>query len=150
MVVYVLHSKYGIHGVTWTQQQARTRSLELVDELKEKHFDHIAEVSFTPVELGPLEKPVEEYFGFRGLTNPDMIQAFVFLTSEIGELADKVVGLSGDWVRNNPQDKNDDVAGEVGDVLMMLTVTAANLGIDPIKAMFEKFERKGYDGSIQE
>lgn len=150
MVVFVLHSKYGIHGVAWTQQQARSRSLELVDELKNKHFDHIAEVNFTPVELGSLAGPVEDYFNFRELVDPDVFQAFMFLTSEIGELADKVVGLTGEWVRNNPQDKNDDVAGEIGDVLMMLTVTAAKLGIDPVKAMFDKFERKGYDGSIQE
>jgi len=150
MVVYVLHSKHGIHGVEWTQQSARKRSLEIVDELKTKHFDHIAEVQFSPVDLGGLSNPVGDYFSFRELTDPDMIQAFVFLTSEMGELADKLVGLYGDWVRNHPEDKNDDVAGEVGDVLMMLTVTAAKLGIDPIKAMFEKFERKGFDGSIQE
>mgnify|MGYP001310960742 CR=1 FL=1 len=90
---------------------------------------------------------VNGYFKFRNYKEPDTTQAFLFLTSEVGELADKLVHVqSEDWVRNHPENKNDDIAGEIGDVLMMLTKTAATLGLDPIDCMLEKMERKGFNG----
>ena len=90
-----------------------------------------------------LLKIVKQYYEFRGLTQPDNNQAFLFLTSEVGELADAVVASQADWVRNNP-DKNRSVSDEIGDVLMMLTVFANTMGIDPVEAMIEKMKRKGF------
>ena len=92
---------------------------------------------------------VNEYFQFRGYHDPDASQAFLFLASEVGELADKFVHGQASWVRNNPDAKNDDIAGEIGDVLMMLTKFAEKIGVDPIEAMLNKFERKGFkNGSL--
>ena len=45
---------------------------------------------------------VENYYAFRGLTQPDTNQAFLFLVSEIGELSDALVANQASWVRNNP------------------------------------------------
>jgi NTP pyrophosphatase (non-canonical NTP hydrolase) len=91
---------------------------------------------------------VNEYFQFRGYADPDATQALLFLTSEIGELADRFVHTQSKWVRNNPENKSDDVAGEIGDVLMMLTKFAERAGVDPIRAMLEKFKKKGFKGGL--
>lgn len=96
------------------------------------------------IDLPTLNKLVDSYFEFRGLKEPDTHQAFLFLTSEIGELADQLVQMDGDWVRNHPDRKIVNVAGEIGDVLMMLIKTAQKLGIDPLDAMVEKFISKGW------
>jgi len=86
---------------------------------------------------------VEKYYVFRGLTQPDANQAFLFLVSEVGELSDALVADQANWVRNNP-DRERQIPAEVGDILMMLTVFAATQGIDPIQAMLEKMKSKGF------
>ena len=86
---------------------------------------------------------VKNYYEFRGLTQPDTNQAFLFLVSEIGELSDALVANQASWVRNNP-DRERQIPAEIGDVLMMLTVFAATQGIDPIEAMLEKMRSKGF------
>lgn len=87
---------------------------------------------------------VQKYYQFRGLAQPDANQAFLFLTSEIGELADALVAGQGDWVRNNPgRERN--IPAEIGDVLMMLTVFAATQGVDPVEALKEKMRSKGFE-----
>jgi len=86
---------------------------------------------------------VKQYYEFRGLTQPDNNQAFLFLTSEVGELADAFVADQADWVRNNPN-KHRSVPDEIGDVLMMLTVFSITMGIDPVQAMIDKMKRKGF------
>ena len=88
---------------------------------------------------------VNEYFKFRGLHQPTTTQAFLFLVSEVGELGDKIVQKQSDkWVRNHPENKDDDIEGEIGDVLMMLTKVADTLGLDPFECMQKKFARKGF------
>ncbi len=93
---------------------------------------------------GDLIDTVKRYYEFRGLTQPDAAQAFLFLVSEVGELADAFVEQQAQWVRNNP-DRERDVQAEIGDVLMMLTVFAATQGIDPFEAMKNKMRKKGFD-----
>lgn len=90
------------------------------------------------------------YFMFRGLEMPNEAQAFQFLVSEVGELADALVSSAGKWVRNNPdQDRNPEM--EAGDVLMMLYVTMSRHGIDPLKGMIRKFQSKGFrDGAVHQ
>jgi NTP pyrophosphatase (non-canonical NTP hydrolase) len=87
---------------------------------------------------------VQQYYDFRGLSQPDANQAFLFLTSEIGELADALVAGQGEWVRNNPG-RERVIPAEIGDVLMMLTVFAATQGIDPVEALKEKMRSKGFE-----
>jgi len=90
-----------------------------------------------------LPEIVEKYFQFRNLTQPDANQAYLFLVSEIGELADAFVADQAAWVRNNPE-KERNVSDEIGDVLMMLTVFAMSQGIDPKQAMLDKMRSKGF------
>ena len=90
-----------------------------------------------------LTKIVKKYYQFRDLTEPDANQAFLFLTSEIGELADAFVADQAEWIRNNPGKKRS-ISDEVGDVLMMLTVFAMTQDIDPYHAMLEKMQAKGF------
>ena len=86
---------------------------------------------------------VQQYYAFRGLTQPDANQAYLFLVSEIGELADALVADQAQWVRNNP-DRERHIPSEIGDVLMMLTVFAVTQGVDPVNALKEKMEKKGF------
>lgn len=94
-------------------------------------------------EESKLVELVQAYYRFRGLTEPDANQALLFLVSEVGELADAFVEGQGAWVRNHP-DKERDIKDEIGDVLMMLTVFAHQLGVDPLDALKAKMERKGF------
>ena len=94
----------------------------------------------TPTSLVDL---VQQYYAFRGLTQPDPNQAFLFLVSEIGELADALVADQAQWVRNNP-DRERHIPSEIGDVLMMLTVFAATQGVDPVEALKDKMRKKGF------
>lgn len=97
----------------------------------------------TPVFMEPLSALVERYFKARGYQMPTAEQAFLFLTSEVGELADALVHAQSDgWVRNNERERK--IEGEIGDVMCMLIVTARQLGMDPIEVMLEKFRSKGF------
>ena len=86
---------------------------------------------------------VEKYYQFRGYAVPDAGQALLFLVSEMGELADAHVHTQADWVRNHARER--DVAGEVGDVMMMLTAYCMATGLDPVGAMLDKMRSKGFD-----
>ncbi len=105
-----------------------------------------AEKSLHPVEVSPLSLTVQRYFEYRGLKMPDRTEAFLFLTSELGELSDELVQEVGGWVRNNPKEKGKGIAPEAGDVLMMLLVFAMqpDTWFDPIEAMFAKMASKGF------
>ena len=99
-----------------------------------------------PVEIDSLKVPVMDYFAFRGYKVPDATQAFLFLVSEVGELADRLVqSQSAEWVRNHPEAKSVDPGPEIADVLMMLTALCNALGLNPIDQMFEKFKCKNFD-----
>lgn len=93
--------------------------------------------------MSELKDAILSYYKFRVLEMPNESQAFQFFVSEVGELADALVSSAGNWTRNNP-DREKDIEGEVGDVLMMLTVTMMERGIDPFEAMLKKFARKGF------
>jgi NTP pyrophosphatase (non-canonical NTP hydrolase) len=119
--------------ICWTQQAA------------EAHGSTGAEI--VRCEIDPLTVPVKEYFEYRGLKFPNAQEAFLFLTSELGELADELVSVVGGWVRNNPEGKGKGLLGEIGDVLMMLTMVCFALGLDPVACMFEKWAAKGFTGA---
>ena len=99
------------------------------------------------VTLGDIWK---EYKKFRGYKNPDGIQAFLWLVSEIGELAESLVEeQSDDWVRNHADKKAIKKAeswtnDEIADVLMMLTAVCAERNVDPIQCMLDKMKTKGF------
>jgi NTP pyrophosphatase (non-canonical NTP hydrolase) len=94
-----------------------------------------------------LRRLVDSYFDIRELAKPDTNEAMLFLTSEIGELADVIVGSQKKWVRNNKSKENIEdyigyIANEIGDVLMMLTVVAGTFDLDPVACMREKMIEK--------
>jgi NTP pyrophosphatase (non-canonical NTP hydrolase) len=94
-----------------------------------------------------LKRLVDSYFDNRGLAKPDTNEAMLFLTSEIGELADVIVGSQKKWVRNDKAKEDIEdyigyIADEIGDVLMMLTVVASTFNLEPITCMQNKMTRK--------
>jgi NTP pyrophosphatase (non-canonical NTP hydrolase) len=64
--------------------------------------------------------------------DPDVMDSYVFLVSEIGEVGDALLranfGHRGDYSRNHA--KQVDVAAELGDVFLMLCTLATTLGVD--------------------
>ena len=83
---------------------------------------------------------VIDYYNARDMPFPDATKALLFLTSEVGEVADAHVDKMGDWVRNNERERNE--AKEVGDVLFMLYVYAIAKGISPVHEMMKKMKEK--------
>jgi NTP pyrophosphatase (non-canonical NTP hydrolase) len=63
---------------------------------------------------------------------PDVMDSYVFLVSEIGEVGDALLrsnhGHRGDYVRNH--EKEAFLEGELGDVFLMFCTLATCLGID--------------------
>lgn len=89
-----------------------------------------------------LGERVERYYKFRELVTPDAGQALLFLVSEVGELADAHVHSQAEWVRNNERERN--VADEVGDCMLMLTAYCNAQGLDPVGCMLDKMAKKGF------
>lgn len=112
-------------------------------ELLAKKYEDDINVKVQEIELPPIIDAVRMYFDRRGLVYAvDPVDALMFLTSEIGELSDAIVHNRGEWVRNH--DKERDAGPEIGDVLMMLCVTADRLNTEPLDEMLKKFAKKGY------
>jgi len=158
MKVYGSNSSDGVTEVYWSKEGA---------------FEQPGDS--TVAEIEPLKWVVDEYFKFRKYKEPTAQEAFLFLVSEVGELAeaikenssfdhstrfmrqviddqislgkwaDGILAEQGGWVRNNDRIKTPDLSAEFGDVLMMLVKTAAKLNIDPVEAMFDKMEKKGWE-----
>jgi NTP pyrophosphatase (non-canonical NTP hydrolase) len=147
MKIYILMKNDTLISAHWNEGMALASLLEtdpsevINGGIRDDSIFWIARVNMDPV-----NDLVGDYFRHRNLVYPDTNQAFLFLVSEVGELADKLVHDQRNWVRNNPDTKDDDRAGEIADVLMMLAVLSETLGIDPIEAMQDKFNRKGYGG----
>ena len=139
MKAYIVMTGEGPRTVHWTRESAQA---EVVFGFKELNSNGWIEA----VDVASLTGLARDYFAFRGYKTPNPIQAFLFLASEVGELADRMVqAQSSDWVRNHPENKSGDPRGEIGDVLMMLTALCNALGLDPIEQMLEKFKAKGFD-----
>ncbi len=61
-----------------------------------------------------------------------------------GHYADQIVDIQAGWVRNSDRLRKQCLKDEIGDTQMMLTVFALILGIDPVGAMLDKMEKKGF------
>jgi len=89
---------------------------------------------------------IKEYYEKRKLTKPNFDNAMKFVQTEIAEVYELDLDRSGDWVRNNPQNKpqfnKEDLAEELGDAIMMLIVAGIAEDVDPIQALLDKMERK--------
>lgn len=123
------------------------REMENIREVDEVE-GLVRDYGISKIDFAPLSDLVNEYYEFRKLTNPNTEQSFLFLTSEIGELADAIVQNKAAWVRNNPDLKDGSdkkIREEAGDVLMMLVKTIENYYGDPVADMVKKFKKKGFD-----
>ena len=114
-----------------------------------------------------LMNKILEYYATRGLTWPTPQEAFLWVMSEVGEVADELMIATDDegkWVRNDKSKEGAErrrrakerFVEEVGDVIFMCLVTCMSLGswesdsdvgrsylvYDPIRAMCEKIDRK--------
>ena len=155
MKVYVNYSWGGFPEIYWTEAARNEENGDPLDG-----------------EIAPIENAVDEYFKYRAYKEPSAEDALLFLISEIGEMidaymekpdvplsmralvfnnvigagkaADDLLSEKQGWVRNNDRIKISDLSDEVGDVQMMLVKFASKLNIDPIEAMFEKMEKKGW------
>jgi NTP pyrophosphatase (non-canonical NTP hydrolase) len=123
--------------VHWTLRHAERNA----DNLRQTHDNVVVHET----EIDPLAWLVNAYFAFRGLTEPNADDALHFLASETGEVSDAFVEQKNKWVRNNPAAKTGKrVDFETGDVIMMATKFAEKMGFDPLTAMVEKFQSKGW------
>lgn len=86
------------------------------------------------------------YYEKRKLHWPDFENAMKFVQTELGEVYELDLARSGDWVRNNPQNKPDfdkeELARELGDAIMMLIVAGITEGVNPLSALYEKLQNK--------
>lgn len=87
-----------------------------------------------------LSQKIQEYYTKRGLAYPDLKSASMFLACEAAEVMDAVLRMEPHWIRNNQRQV--DLAEELGDVLMMVLVTASVADIDPVAALEAKLDRK--------
>ena len=69
-----------------------------------------------------------------------------FVATEIGEIYELDLARSGNWVRNNPQNKpqfdKNELAKEISDAIMMLIVAGLAEGVNPLQALEDKLQSK--------
>lgn len=93
-----------------------------------------------------LTAKVQEYYIKRNLNRPDVWEALGWASAEFGEVYEVLMSWNPKWVRNNPEKhpvkSKEDLAEELGDVIMMLIVAGMSEGVDPVSALEEKMKRK--------
>lgn len=75
------------------------------------------------VTISDMIDTVNQYFTYRGLTEPCLEESVKFFATEVGELLNVSTKLEDKWVRNNPlgaEEAKKQFANELGDCLMML------------------------------
>lgn len=86
------------------------------------------------------------YYEKRNLMWPDFDNAMKFVHTELGEVYEVDLARRGEWVRNNPDKKPpfdlDQLASELGDVIMMVMVAGIVEGVDPLEALINKMCKK--------
>jgi NTP pyrophosphatase (non-canonical NTP hydrolase) len=100
-----------------------------------------------PVPILSLATVVHDYYQYRDYVDPDALEAFLWLVSEVGEAAEALAETyfgDKEWVRNHPDERKKDPATEGADILMMLTKFMHGLHADPIAEMITKFKSKGW------
>ena len=103
--------------------------------------------------MSNLAQEIKDYYEKRGLKHPNIWEALGWATAELGEVYEVIMSWNPDWVRNNPQDHPvktmEDLAEELGDVILMLMVAGLESGIDPIDALRVKMLRKIEEGKYK-
>ncbi|HSE61534.1 MAG TPA: MazG nucleotide pyrophosphohydrolase domain-containing protein [Candidatus Saccharimonadales bacterium] len=90
--------------------------------------------------IADLQQYVRDMVIERGFTDQTVLQEYLMLTEEVGELA-KCIRKSHANMRIDAKKKYElDAAGEIADILIVLTTIANKMGIDMEKAFREKEE----------
>ena len=93
-----------------------------------------------------LQKFIAMYYEKRQLKWPNFDDAMKFVATEIGEVYEVDLARTDGWVRNNPDGKpiftKEQLASELGDVIMMVMVAGIVEGVDPLDALVKKINRK--------
>lgn len=96
--------------------------------------------------MAELVELLKVYYEVRGLKWPDFNAAMKFVATELGEVYELDLSREGGWVRNNPQNKpqfsKEALSEELGDAIMMLVVAGLAEGVDPIKSLIDKLNKK--------
>ena len=98
---------------------------------------------------------IKEYYDVRNLVWPSRTEAIQWLVTEVGEVCECDLALSGkDWVRNNPEkhqgnDSLSSLENELADVVFMALVTGIVCGLNPLRALLNKLASKARLTTIQ-
>lgn len=95
----------------------------------------------------PLLAAIEAYWDAMCRVWPkDVYESMAWMDTEKGEMWEAILSMNKAWVRHNPQDhpeKNlDDVAEEMGDMIIMILCAGRTIGKDPVTIVLDKLLRK--------
>jgi len=93
-----------------------------------------------------LETLIRDYYSKRRLKWPSTHSALLWALTELAEAAEQLLSNEGGWVRNNP-DQHEDydparLEEELGDTIFMCLVVGYTVGMDPLRAMLMKVQKK--------
>ena len=85
---------------------------------------------------------VKEYYKIRNLKWPTVWEGMAWCQTEMAEVYELLLAKEGGWVRNNPTDhaaySDEKLEEELGDAILMLTVSGIAAGVNPIESMLKK------------
>jgi len=90
--------------------------------------------------LGDIQKYVDDMLHERGFKDQSIMQECMMLTEEVGELM-KCVRKTGGMRMDAAKTYDIDPAGEIADILIVLTSIANRLGVDMEQAFRDKEEK---------
>ena len=125
-----------MRDILWMDYAARIQTLaEAITNAEHLYLDALSQAQ---QDVSLLRLEIEDRW-----PDPDVMDSYVFLVSEIGEVGDALLragyGHRTDYSRNNT--KYVDVAAELGDVYLMLCTLATALGVDLDQALQECIEK---------
>jgi NTP pyrophosphatase (non-canonical NTP hydrolase) len=104
--------------------------------------------------MDSITKIVQDYYEVRKLVKPTIWEALGWVSAELGEVYEVIMSWSPKWVRNNPQDHpvktKEDLAEELGDVILMVIAAGLSEGVDPLEAMLNKIARKTKEARLKQ
>lgn len=96
--------------------------------------------------MSELAQKIAEYYEKRELVKPSLSEALDWVQTEMGEVYEVKMSWDPKWIRNNPKDHpvktKEDLAEEIGDVILMLMAAGMAEGVDPIDALEAKMKSK--------
>jgi NTP pyrophosphatase (non-canonical NTP hydrolase) len=91
--------------------------------------------------LDDIQRYIADMEQERGFTDVTLLQTYLLLVEEVGELAKSIRKSHTDMRTDAAKSYDETAAHEIADVLMVLTAIANRLGVDMEQAFREKEER---------